>query len=276
MEKRNIEKLDINEIVRENLILGVPRENIKQTLLAQGYADFEIDRAIKKALMDKYVVEVHEKSAKKRFVFRSLTKYMFFIFLFLLFMAVILLFIMYGEKLFVFDGSSNSSLGILDCGSTNSPTNDCFYEATLNCKLARVIVDTPIYLQEFGFMLNSRSNQEIQGIEEEKCLFYYQQSALFGRFTNQERQNLLGLGQTTEQINLMELSYNQNFSSLIGKDMVCKFENSKFIRIVERWKDGKMALSDLSHEECQGSTIPINLLFSNLQTISLPIKDEKF
>ena len=73
MEKRNIEKLDINEIVRENLILGVPRENIKQTLLAQGYADFEIDRAIKKALMDKYVVEVHEKSAKKRFVFRSFT-----------------------------------------------------------------------------------------------------------------------------------------------------------------------------------------------------------
>ena len=224
MEKRNIEKLDINEIVRENLILGVPRENIKQTLLAQGYADFEIDRAIKKALMDKYVVEVHEKSAKKRSVFRSLTRYMFFIFLFLLLMAVILLFVMYGGNLFVSDGSSNLSSDAIDCGVVNGATNECFYNAAKNCSEAKIVSNNIIELSEYGFIEKSVSNQEIRGMENGKCLFYYQQLEAGGVFTGQERNNRIQQGNSLQQINDMEKTLNQSLATLDGKSMVCKLQ----------------------------------------------------
>jgi len=257
-----MEKPDVYEVVVENFILGVPRENIKQTLLAQGYSDFEIDKAIKRVERGEYKDEVLSKIMKKRK--RDLSYLKYFLLAFVVMTLILVFIVLFFNIKNLNDGLSlrnNTNLnqingrtenGVINCGKVNGLVNECFVDAARTCKNVRV--ESNAEFNMYDFVEKSTSVYELRGIKDGKCVFYYLQKEISAVISEEGKELLREDGLSEGDIKDREKEINDDLKVLRGKSVTCNIELKELESIVKKWEIGEFSYDDFG-EDCTGELI---------------------
>ncbi len=146
---------------------------------------------------------------------------------------------------------------IIDCGEINNSINECYLDAAQNCCLAKIIVSYEIDL--FGMIFASKTQQEIQGIEEDKCLLYNKYLDNTVGFSEDFLLQALENGTTQEDLDQQLNESNLQASIFIGKESVCKYPHSDLILKLEEEMEGSFSGSSEDAElyECSGTLYEI-------------------
>lgn len=142
---------------------------------------------------------------------------------------------------------------IIDCGKTNQSINACYFEAAQNCCLATIIVDYETNIS--GTIASSEIQQELRGIEENRCLVYNKYLNNSIGFSESYTQQKLENGTTQEQIDQQLIELNAIAESIVGKEGTCKYPFSDLILKLEEEMGGILSESplDLEFYECNGN-----------------------
>lgn len=153
-------------------------------------------------------------------------------------------------------GGSKCSTGIIDCGAASS-VNDCYINAARNCCPAKLVSSAEIDL--FGMLVSSKTNREIKGIENERCVEYGYIVDSHVDLTDAARQEALANGTTEEELDQGMAETNQMTQKQIGTDSTCRYPLEYFISNLEEEKSGNFTDSSDRTEkyQCTGSLYEI-------------------
>ncbi|MBW2990998.1 hypothetical protein KY348_04815 [Candidatus Woesearchaeota archaeon] len=126
---------------------------------------------------------------------------------------------------------------------------DCFIEASENCELAEV---THIASIDFlGVTTTSTTLMEIQGMDEDKCVYYQKTKSISVEFSEELKQQMRDGGATEEEINQAEQDANENAQQAVGERKTCKFDTSDLTALLEEWDAGNFSTEDFDVAECE-------------------------
>lgn len=134
-----------------------------------------------------------------------------------------------------------------DCGTDF----DCFIAASEDCSLASVTHEVTIDL--FGMDLTTTSYYEIQGMDQDDCLFYIRTEEQHIEFSDDLVQSLLDSGYTEEEISQEEDDSNDAADLVEGKDGTCRFDTADLTDMLTRWQEGSFSSDDWDVAECEGT-----------------------
>lgn len=198
--------------IKSELSRGIPLQQIKQTLLAHGWPDYEIDEAINLATQQrtfpttsKVIHEELEKSSK----------------LWIIPVLVVTVIVIVGVFAFLTPTAQKSTKppASIDCGTDI----DCFIAASQNCKPAKVIYTNTVDI--FGVKHTTTSYYEIKGLKAGKCTFYLRTEKIDLTFPPETPQDIV------EQ-------QKEGYKKLEGRDGTCKFNINDLTAILRKWKAG--------------------------------------
>ena len=278
------DKQFIVENVRRLYLEGIDPEEIKLELSRHGYPSSELDDAIWFIQRtEKRKEEVVPKSggffSRNLFsAFRSVGYWTVVAVIILFFIWVIMLFVVHFDEVSnFFSADNNSSLrsntdnsnvlpggnGIeeaeinenrvdeeIDCGRTTELTNDCFFEASRECRISKIHSDTSFEIE--GLIHRADSYQEIRGIENGNCMFYFKYISFEAEFSESARAEMIASGKTEQEVDQQENNINEAFSEANGKGMLCEFNTNELYGLLSRWKNGLFTYSDFDGVGCSG------------------------
>jgi len=236
----------IVDYIKSCLSKGFTSEQIKQSLLAQGWPYSIINESIALAtpttLSNLSKPEVSEKSSKK--------------FSYLLIIGIIIAVVIIGGVLsfFIFSGKESPKTSGTDLqtkGQTTVPEvidcntdMDCFIASSQECKLSKVTHKYSIDI--FGLNQTNTLFYEIKGLEADKCIFYINATKIDVKFTNEIVQQLLANNITQEQINQQEQNATKQAKISEGRDGTCKFNTADLTAVLNKWKVGNFDSGEVS------------------------------
>ena len=216
------------DYIKSELSRGTSLNQIRQSLLSQGWSDYDIYEAVDLATQQRTfpatskptMYEEPTKKSSKLWIISVLV-------VITLIIGGVFAFFMLTERKTPETTTPTTPLtqeprepsGPTDCG-TNM---DCFIQASQNCNPAKVthIVTTDI----LGVKQTTTSYYEIKGLEAGKCVFYLRTEKIDLTFPPEIPQDIVD-------------QQKEIYKKLEGRDGSCKFNTNDLAAMLSRWKEG--------------------------------------
>lgn len=138
---------------------------------------------------------------------------------------------------------------VKDCGTDM----DCFIAESERCSKAKM--DYSMVMNFFGTVINTTSFMQVNGTENDRCLFYIRTESVDIKYDSNTTQALLDSGKTMEEIHEIEKNLSEAAEASENKlDELCRFNSSSDLAAMLRlWQEGKFSSSDYDNAECTGN-----------------------
>lgn len=147
----------------------------------------------------------------------------------------------FGEPVFLFSFS----------GDLNGFINN----VSENCTNSNILCNTTFDLFGIGAFTEIIIYYELQGMENDKCLFYSRNENYTFFYSEEFIQNALDSGVTQEEINEQLQITNQQYESLESLEGVCKYPVQDLVDMLRGWEQGNFSFSSENYQKynCTGN-----------------------
>ncbi|MEM2955044.1 MAG: hypothetical protein QW625_03800 [Candidatus Nanoarchaeia archaeon] len=211
--------------IKLNLSRGASLEQIKQSLLAQGWSNYDINTALNLAVQQTFPKPIEYNALAKK----SSKPWIILV----LVVAFVIIGSIGGVALFMLTEKEIPKVtptppaqelkkpsGPIDCGTDI----DCFIAAvSQNCTPAKVTNN--VTLDIFGVTQTQTSYYETKGLEAGKCIFYSRIEKIDLTFPPGTPQDIID-------------QQKEIYKKFEGRDGNCKFSSSDLVAVLSRWKEG--------------------------------------
>jgi hypothetical protein len=249
------------DYVKGSLSRGMPVEQIREILAAQGWTQYDINDAIYSAIDTSVSAPLPTTPQNKEPAKKSGIPLIIIILIIGVPILIVIILIIAGVTTGFFKGipgeteitvptgdtqpdtkqledaqtpqePSEGPAGVTNCGTDF----DCLIAASQTCKQAYV---THAYsIEFFGMIQTTISYYEINGLVADKCEFYMKTESVDAKLSNESIQQMLADGATMQEIQEVEQQLSNSSKISEGLDGTCGFIPSDLTAMLTRWKGG--------------------------------------